>query len=48
MEGAVGYDAGYLIRLLFKWWIIGSSVMWAVVGTIYGVLRYMTDRIAQQ
>ena len=47
MQGAVGYDAGYLIRLLSKWWVILSSIMWGSVGTIYGILRYMTNRVAQ-
>ena len=49
VQGAVGYDAGYLILLLFKWWVIISSVMWGAVGIIYGILYYLTyHRVGQQ
>jgi hypothetical protein len=45
MQGATGYDVYYLLRLLFKWWVIGSSVMWGGVGILYATLRYMNYRV---
>lgn len=48
LQGLIGYDAGYLVRILFKWWLIISGVMWSAVGIIYAILRVLTDRVIQQ
>jgi hypothetical protein len=37
-------DANSVLRFLFKWWLIGSTVFWGIVG----ILSYLTYRDIHQ
>ena len=44
----VGYDINYVVRTLFKGWLIVNSIFWAVIGLFYGAMALFVRHLTSQ